>query len=254
MAGELAEHPLGETASQMPLTGRNLADFALCPRKYLLSFFSSRSESVERIGGPAALHRAVRAAVLAAYQVSADFPAAFDAARQAFDLNWDGSLCKDSREEEDLRRDGLMMLERLRQEPLPVAGPVRADLRLEGELAGSRFVAVADLVSADPTRVLRLATSRRPPSAAELPDDPSWALLYLLGRRHLGDPSTEAVMADLRRGRCVSFIMEGERAESAEGALGRQAERIQREREFRPVKGPHCRWCRSQRECPAWTS
>jgi hypothetical protein len=252
MSGELAEHPLGETVARGPLTGRNLSDFALCPHKYLLSFFSSGSKSVERIGGPAALHRAVRAAVLAAYRASADFPASFDVARRAFDLNWDGSPCKDSREEEDLRRDGLLMLERLRQEPLPLGGLVRADLHLEGELAGSRFAAVADLVSADPPRVLRLVTSRRPPSAAELPDDPSWALLYLLGRRHLSDAATEAVMADLRRGRGVSFSLERERIESAEAALARQADRIQRERAFRPVKGPHCRWCRSQRECPAW--
>lgn len=258
-----------------PLTARNLEDFAQCPRKYLLSFFSTRARTQQFIGGPAALHRAVRSALLEMYATGGPGAYALDKMVEAFEESWDGSACKDSKEEEDLHRDGVLMLQRHAQRPLQLGGPgssaasephstgreparatksveVQTDLRLEGDIGGHLLVAVADLAVPDPPRVVRFTTSRRPPSPGELPKDLSWGLLYLLGLRHFEDEDLVCVMADLRKGREIEFALDAAQCSRLEARISGLADRIRQEREFPAVTGKQCRWCRSRRECPAW--
>lgn len=235
-----------------PLTARNIEDFVECPRKYLLSHFSTRAHTREFIGGPAALHRAVRAALLDMYAVPEPRQYPLEALLAGFEENWDGAACADSREEEDLHRDGIAMLARHHEEPLPVGGEVSTDLRLEHDIAGHVFVAVADVVASEPPTLVRFTTSRRPPSPGELQDDLSWALLHLLGLRHFAPAEPVCVMADLRKGRQVAYALDASARARVEARLTASARRIRGEREFAAITGRHCRWCRSRRECPAW--
>ena len=235
-----------------PLTARNLEDFVECPRKYLLSHFSTRAHTREFIGGPAALHRAVRAALLGMYAVADPTRHPLEALLAAFEEVWDGAACADSREEEDLHRDGIAILTRHHGEPLTLCGETLTDLRLEESIGGHVFVAVADVVGSEPPTLVRFTTSRRPPSPGELPDDLSWALLYLLGLRRFASEQPVCVMADLRRGRQVSYALDAPARARVEARLGALAGRIRGEREFPTMTGRHCRWCHSRRECPAW--
>lgn len=238
-------------ALQGPLTARNLEDFALCPRKYLLSHFVPRGEARAFVGGPAALHRAVRAALMEAY--AAGGPKAFgpDRLRAAFARNWDGSCCRDSLEEEQLQRDGLRMLDQHLQEPV-VGEDLRVDMRLEAELDGQRFVAVADLLGSKPAQVVRFSTARRPPSPGQLREDLSWGLLWLVGREALGGDSLTGVLWDLRNARRVEYALDAATREELIRRLTAGARAIRGEHEFETRKGQHCRWCRSRLQCPAW--
>lgn len=239
-----------------PLTARNLEDFAQCPRKYLLSFFSGHARTSAFIGGPAALHRAVRAALLDLYAAGGAAVYALEDLLQAFEAAWDGALCKDSREEEDLHRQALLMLTEHWRSPLDIGSDVQADLRLEERIGAHSFVAVADLATSRPPRALRFTTSRRPPSPGELPQSLSWGVLYLLGLRRLADRDATGedfacVMVDLRGGREAPFSLDDDQRTNLEGRLTDVADRIRREREFPPITGKQCRWCRSRSDCPA---
>jgi len=242
---------LQPAALQGPLTARNLEDFALCPRKYLLSHFVPRGEARAFVGGPAALHRAVRAALMEAY--AAGGPEAFGLARlqAAFAQNWDGSCCRDSLEEERLQREGLRMLAQHLQSPV-MGADLRADVRLEADLEGQAFVAVADVLGTDPPQVVRFSTSRRPPSPGELPEDLSWGLLWLLATEALGRQDVTGVLWDLRRERRVEYTLDGPGRDELRRRLLAGARAIRSERAFEPRKGQHCRWCRSRLQCPAW--
>ena len=235
-----------------PLTARNLEDFTQCPRKFLLSHFSTRGHTQEFIGGPAALHRAVRAALVSMYSSPHPAECSLEALLETFEQHWDGSVCRDSREEEDLHRDGIAMLTRHHQEPIALDGERHADVRLEAEVGGHTLVAVADVTASAPPVLVRLTTARRPPVPGELPTDLSWGLLWLAGRGRFGDTPHQAVMVDLRKGRQVAYSLEEREQADLEARITDLAGRIRREREFTPVTGKYCRWCRSRRECPAW--
>lgn len=243
---------------EVALTARNLEDFILCPRKYLLSYFFGRRQTAEFIGGPAALHRAVRGALLQMYAARRSGACPLDVLLEAFEGLWDGSLCRDSKEEEDLHRQGILMLKRHWEQPLEPAGDGwEVDVRIEQEIGGRRFVAVADLAVIGSPRLVRFTTSRRPPSPGQLPDSLSWGLLYLVGSGWVeaaGAPVDElvCVMADLRRGRRVEYALDEKQRARLEARVTGLAGRIRREREFPPATGKHCRWCRSRRDCPAW--
>lgn len=264
---------LSRSVPEGPLTARNLADYVQCPRKFMLSFFSTPADTGQFIGGPAVLHRAVRAALIGFYATEAGrrggaeeegdgqrqgvglesptYAGAYADVARAFEEHWDGSLCKDSKEEEDLHRDGLLMLQRHLEEFRAPAARWRCDARMEAELHGHRFVAVADVACEEPTRFMRFCTSRRPPSLAELHEDLSWVLLYLVGRAQ-GDEATIATMVDLRRARPVDYSLEPEERERMAARIAAIAGRVRQEREFPPVKSKQCRWCRSRAQCPLW--
>ena len=239
-----------------PLTARNLEDFAQCPHRFLLSFFSGRKQRRQSIGGPAALHSAVRAALLGLYGGGGSEHVGLDSLLDAYEEAWDGSLCRDSREEEDLHKQGREMLRRHWDNPVPASGPIQTDVRMSDEIQGHRLVAVADLVIAEPSAVVRFTTSRRPPSPGELQSNLSWGVLYLMALRSLATPEAPSadmacLMVDLRKTRAVAVQMSEEERGSLEARTVGLARDIRREREFPPVTGQHCRWCRSREDCTA---
>jgi len=122
---------------------------------------------------------------------------------------------------------------------------------MEADIGGQRFAAVADVLCTGPAQAVRLTTSRRPPSPGELREDISWVLLYLLGQRAAGR-DTVGVMMDLRGGRRLEYSLAADEVSRMEARLPAIAGSIRREREYRPQKGKHCRWCRSRSDCPAW--
>ncbi len=243
-----------------PLTARNLEDFRECPRKYLLSFFSTRARTGQFIGGSAALHRAVRAAMIAAYAAGGPERHPLTDLLATFEQAWEGGACADSREELDLHRDGVAMLRRLHECPPALAGTAsevsgsagyQVDVHLQGHLAGHEFVATADVVVPPAAAVVRFTTARRPPSPGELPHDLSWGLMVALGRQQLQVARVVGTMVDLRKGRAVHFELDAAAQAQLEATVGFLADRIRREREFTPVPGKLCRWCRSRPDCPA---
>lgn len=241
-----AGYILEPEAPQGPLTARNLEDFLQCPRKFLLSFVTSRTQGTQFVGASAALHRAVRDALLELHAAGAVSPAAVT---EAFERHFDGKACRDSREEEDCRRDGLRMLQAQAAEPL--LPPGACDVRLELSLGEHQFIAVADLLQPDPPGVYRLITGRRPPSPAELTSRLTPGLLWLAAAAGLGEALTAHVV-DLRKQRLLPYQLDAEQREALRALLITTAGRIRREREFAANRGSHCRWCRSQSDCPAW--
>lgn len=227
-----------------PLTARNLEDFLQCPRKFLLSFVAGHAESSRFIGAPAALHRAVRDSLLELLATggSADF-------HTTFERHFDGQACRDSREEEDCRRDALRILETALHEPL--LPPGEPDVRLEVLIDDQPFLAVADWLRRDPPGVFRLTTGRRPPSPAELTARLTPGLLWLAGAAALGEELTAHVV-DLRRNRLLPYQPSPDQQQTLRDLITTTAARIRRERQFPANRGAHCRWCRSQSQCPAW--
>ncbi|NSW54979.1 MAG: PD-(D/E)XK nuclease family protein [Armatimonadetes bacterium] len=240
----LLERPSG------PLSARNIEDYRQCPRKYLLSSFVTREQADTHVGGPAILGRAVRAALLSMYAAGGPDALPLGDLEGIFEDNWDGSACRDSREEEDLHRDGLRMIAAHHAAPLDLPGPLAVDVRLEQEIGGETFVAVADLVAAEGSTVARFTTSRRPPSPAQIARDMPWATLFLLARAAY--PAPTVLMADLRRNRTVEVALDAEQVREATQVLVDVAARINADRAFAPVTGKHCQWCRSRKDCPAW--
>ena len=253
---------------QRPLTARNLADFTLCPQKYLLSFFTTRAQSRRFIGGPAALHRAVRSALMQTYQLGGPGQVAETALLRMFEENWQGELCADSREEQQLHSEGWQILKAYHQahkkEPNQA---IAADMRFEGEIGDHRFVAVADRVdqAEDGTiTLLRYKSTRRPPSPAQLAEDISAGVLLLLGQAHFVDKnlSAEAALAAkadcqvavyaLRPGTLVVAPIDEPQLSSLRERIIDLAQRIRQAQQFPTNKGTHCRWCRSQAQWPAW--
>jgi hypothetical protein len=247
---------LPEEEARRPLTARNLEDFALCPRKYLLSFFETREHLRRFLGGPAALGQALRRALIEFHQrggVEAVTEAELGA---LFEADWDPALCADSLEAELLHRDGRRMLtayhEGQQRDPAPV---VRVDMRMEEEIGGERFVAVADRVDElpeGPLRLVRFTSSHRPPSPAALAEDTSALLLLAVGRRQFPERCVEVAVHALRPGRLIMLVTTDEEAARFESSLLRRARTVRSETAFAPRKGAQCKWCRSIWQCPAW--
>ena len=240
----LPERPSG------PLSARNLEDYRECPRRYLLSAFVTREQADAHVGGPAILSRAVRVALLAMYAAGGSGHLPLGELERVFQQNWDGKACRDSREEEDLRRDGLRMIAAHYASPLELQGPPRVDVRLEAEIGGQAFVAVADLVDTGGSFAARFTTSRRPPSPGQLAQETSWTVLALLARSVEGVASVR--MVDLRGNRNLELALDASQEREAVEAICATAARIDADRAFEPVTGKHCRWCRSRKDCPAW--
>lgn len=240
---------------QQPLTARVLEDYAQCPRKFLLSFFVGRAEDRHFRGGPAALHQAVRQALVDCYNLGG--PAETDAQvlLDAFEAYWQGELCADSMEEEQLHEQGLQMLrdyhEDQRGRPVEVLG---TDRQFEGSIAGQAFRAVADVIlhpTGSAMEMVRFVTSRRPDSAEKLKQDLSAQLLWLLAHEHLPSP-LRILYYSLRKRRAEEVILSDGEASAARDDLAARAARLYGESDFAPIKGQYCRWCRVRHRCPLW--
>jgi len=242
---------------EQPLTARMLDDFATCPRKFLLSFFSTDQDARRLRGGAAALHQAVRQALLDHYQFGGPSQRPVAELLARFEDHWDGRRCADSLEEQQLHAAGLEMLVAYHAAHAAEALTVLAtDLRLTGQVAGREFVAVADLVTGPVERevtVTRLVSSRRPLSAAELGTDISAELLWLLATTRYGeDGAVRVLYYALRQGRAREVSLDAEQAAYLRQDLAARVGRIHREEEFAPRQGSYCRWCRSRSRCPLW--
>lgn len=246
---------------EQPLAAGVLGDYVLCPRRFLLSFFVSRDEERRFRGGPAALHEAVREALVDCYNLGG--PHATDAAalRDSFLAHWQGELCADSVEEQQLHDQGLQMLQDYhdaqRGRPVEVLATAR---RMEASLEGQAYVAVADVVLRPPgeaVQVVRFVTARQPLPAEKLAEDLGARLLWLLahetgaGGVAPGEPPRVLFHA-LRRREAQEVVLPPEAVTRFRRELASHAARLHREHEFAPVKGKHCRRCRVRNRCPAW--
>jgi hypothetical protein len=254
----VAEHPgylVYQEPPQRPLTARNLADYALCPQKFLLSFFATRSQTERFLGGPVALQTAARAALIECYRQGGTAAVAEERLLALFEQHWEGRLCADSLEEEQLHAQGLQILRAYHAAHLTEAETtVALDLRLEETLGEHRFVAVADRVIEDPggtLTLLRFKTVRQAPSARALGKDLSIALLALLGERHFGRP-VQVGIAHLRSGKLLIADLPPAQLEEWEVEVQRQAALIRAARDYPTNKGRICGVCRSRPQCPAW--
>ncbi len=241
-----------------PLTAREIEDFALCPRRFLLAQFVSREETRRFLGGPAVLHNALRGSIVRLYRESNPADGAETRLLQSFDELWEGELCADSVEEERLAAQGRRIL------PAFAAGWVgerpaalAADMSLSGEVCGVALVAVADLVLAaagegEPIEVVRFNSRRRPPGPADLAKDLSAGVLLVLARQEFAPREVKVGYYCLRPGRLVDVTMSDEAVEYLRHDVGSRVKRMRRETEFAPRKGKHCRWCRVRSRCEIW--
>ncbi|MBU0608262.1 MAG: PD-(D/E)XK nuclease family protein [Armatimonadetes bacterium] len=240
---------------EQPLSARVLEDYALCPRKFLLSFFVSRDDERRFRGGPAALHEAVREALVDCYNLGGPHVTDAQVLRDSFEAHWQGDLCTDSIEEEQLHEQGLQMLQDYhddhRAQPVEV---LATDRRLEATLEGQAFVAVADVVlsCAEEVRVLRFVTSRRPLTEDQLRDDLSAELLWLLAHESSPAAEPQVLFYSLRQRRAREVTLDPDHVAHIRHELGSHAARLYREHDFAPVKGKYCRWCRVRNRCPLW--
>lgn len=243
---------------EQPLTARMLDDFATCPRKFLLSFFTTRDAERHFRGGSAALHQAVRGALLEVYGVGGPAKAGVQALLDAFEAHWEGDLCADALEEEQLHSQGRRMLQEYAEDhQAESAAVVGTDVRLTATLGDQTFVAVADLVLRSELGVLqylRFTSSRSPLGPAELAKDVSARLLWLLAHDQQADDAGEPTVSyyALRKRKAYEVVLSADEAEYARHDIISQVARIHREGEFDPRKGKYCRWCRSRARCPAW--
>ncbi len=307
---ELVPYQLPSEFRQKALSARMLEDFELCPRKFLLSHFLSWEEERRFRGGPAALHEAVRQALVECYDRGGPGVCSLERLLESFSAHWRGELCADSLEEEQLYEQGLQMLQNYYADHCQDKALVLAtDLRMEHIIAGQSLVAVADVVlggsadidtaskllcqkqmqtmseqsydeenakpassqkkklacasfqlSADEIYVLRFVTSRRPLSAKELAEDLSAQMLGLLAHMHfcsvpppsINAPRLRVLFYALRQRRARDLELTSAQFAHIEHSLSIRLQRLYAEREFPPVKGKYCRWCRVRRRCPIW--
>jgi len=309
---ELLPYQLTAEFRQKALSARMLEDFELCPRKFLLSHFLSWEEERRFRGGPAALHEAVRQALIECYERGGPSVCSLDILLESFAAHWRGELCADSLEEEQLYEQGRQMLQNYHADHCEDKAFVLAtDLRMEHIMAGQSLVAVADVVlggsadmgtdtaskllcqkqtltkseksfdeasakmtssqkkkrahtgfqlSAEEIYVLRFVTSRRPLSAKELAEDLSAQMFRLLAHMHFCSAPSRGINSSqlhvlfyaLRQRRAQELKLTSEQSAHVEHSLAIRLQRLYAEREFPPIKGTYCRWCRVRRRCPIW--
>ena len=241
-----------------PLSAREVEDFALCPRRFLLSQFVSREETRRFLGGRAVLHNALRGSIVRLYREGNPAENAEMKLLESFADLWEGELCADSVEEERLAAQGRRILSEFAVRGLTeMPAALAADMSLNGEISGVALVAVADLVFADkgdeePVEVVRLNSRGRPPGPAELSKELSAGVLLLLARQHFTPRQVRASYYCLRPGRLVEVSMSDDAVEYLRHDVGSRMNRMRRETEFAPRKGKHCRWCRVRSRCEIW--
>ena len=243
---------------EQPLTARQLQDFTECPHKFLLSQFVQREQVRRFLGGPAALHHALRTAIVQFYQKQRSAEDAQTILIGLFEDTWDGSLCADSMEEENLHSQGRQILREFADGWVGAEHQVlHTDLQLAVQMGQGRFASVADLVFAGEedtgaVQVVRLNSSRRPPSQRELGSDLSAGLLWLLATGHFAPRQVRVGYYCLRPGRLTTYELSPVEQEQLRETLSARVRRMRREVDFEPRKGSQCRWCRVRNRCRAW--
>ncbi len=252
---ESPDYVIYQEPPRRPLTARNLGDFALCPQKFLLSFFVSRQAAERFLGGSAVLHQGVRTALIECYRQGGPLGIPVERLLELFEQYWEGRLCADSLEEEQLHRQGREMLRRYHAaHEAETARAVALDLRMEADLGKHRFVAMVDRAlreDGEPLTLLRYKTTRQVPGPGGLAKDPSLALLLLVGETHFGETAQAAIYALRRERRVVAAIGEAERQAWQEQFI-QQAAAVRRAHDYPTVVGRHCSVCRCRSICPAW--
>lgn len=240
---------------ERPFTARNLADYHQCPQKFLLSWFVPREETRQFLGGPATLHQAVRQALVELHRLGGPVEVGLERVAAVFEDAWDGSACADSLEEERLHSQGVKML----REYYSVAAERHAealelDFRMEVELGGHSFVAVADAVMRESdggVNAIRWLSTRKPPSVNDIYDSTGWGLLFACARQHFPGEDVSVTMYSLRRNSGHRVRFSEDELEALVRRATRVADRIRVATQFPCVTGMHCRWCRARSRCPA---
>ena len=240
------------------LTARNLADFRLCPQKYLLSVLVTPTDTRKFIGGPAVLHQATRQALVECYQRGGPQEVAVEALLESYEQNWEGNLCADSLEETLLHARGIKMLTAYyhahHDQPNQT---IAVGLRLGDKIEGHEFVAVADRVDRDESgliTLLRYKSGSSPPGPGALAKDISAGLLLLLGSMHYAPQLCQTAVYALRRGRLTIADIDEAQLDRLRQQIVTLAGELRSAEEFPARTGEHCRWCRSRAQCPAWQS
>ncbi len=250
----------GETPDKLQrrLTARNLADFRLCPQKYLLSVLVTPTDTRKFIGGPAVLHRAMRQALVNCYQRGGPQEVPVETLLELFEQNWEGNLCADSLEETLLHARGIETLTAYYQAHHDQANQtIAVDLPLNDTIEGHEFVAVADRVDRDESgliTLLRYKSGSSLPGPGALGKDVSAGLLLLLGTRHYAPQPCQTAIYALRRSRLTTADIDEAQLERLRQQIVTLASELRSAEEFPVRKGQHCRWCRSRAQCPAWAS
>ena len=138
-----------------------------------------------------------------------------------------------------------------RDRPVEVLG---ADERLEVELGGHHFVAVADVVLREGdggVNSLRFLTTRQPPSVNDLAEGPGWGLLFEATRQRWPDEDVSVTMYSLRRQAGTRVRYPPQDLTKLLRRLARAADRIRVATQFPAKTGMQCRWCRARGRCPA---
>jgi hypothetical protein len=238
------------------LTARNLADFRLCPQKYLLSLAVSPEQTRKFIGGPAAVQWATRAALVECYDRGGPQQVPVEDLLQMFEDNWDGNLCADSLEETQLHSRAVQMLAAYYETHHDKPNRALASgLRLTGNVEGHDFVAVADRVDEDETgliTLLRYKSGSSPPGPGSLAGDISAGLLLVLGTAHYAPQPCRTAVYALQPGRLIVADTDDDRLTGLRSQIARLAHRVHTVDDFPTNTGTHCRWCRSRADCPAW--
>jgi hypothetical protein len=255
--GEVSEQDWLEQARRgiaRPLTAVNLLDYALCPRKFLLSHFAPARQA-RALGATRALHSAVRGTLVACDQAGGPGAVSLEWLRQEFLRRFDGAACADSLEEEQTRRLGLRILADFQaQQRSAGVQVVGSDVRFAGRIEDLEFVGVADRVERGPQGelfVARYDVTRQPPGPQRLQRDFSMGLLVVLAEGQLGQRPWARLYA-LRKGKVYEVAF-------AEGQLERVRQRalslaraIGADRQFVARPGDYCGWCRVRSACGVW--
>lgn len=238
-----------------PLTGRQLSDFAQCPRRFLLSQFVGDTEERRFVGAAAVLHQALRAAIVEFYRAGDGAPRAADRLRALFAEHFRGELCADAVEQAQTERRGVGMLEQFAQTWVcEHAFASDTDVRMEFEIDDQAFAASADLVFAEDAGVLavRLTSRRQAPSGSELASQAGAQLLALAAAERLGPGPVSAAYYSLSARRMTPVELSPAQIEHARRDVVSRATRMRREACFEPRAGKHCRWCPVRGRCGVW--
>jgi RecB family exonuclease len=242
--------------SDRPFTARMLEAYGLCPMKWRLYRLGDPSRGVaRRVDAARALHAAVKRALDECYRVGG--PALLPSERllEAFLACFDGKACADSREEDEHRQAGLVMLRGYHEDHVAdEVASVEVEVTLAGPIGEHPFEARADRREVRPDgRIVFVlyTTARRPATEGTLERDLQTGVLQLLGEQREGRPVTIEVHA-LRTRRALIATKPADPLEEVRRHLVALATAATEAEEFPTVRGRHCRWCHARGVCPEW--
>jgi len=239
-----------------PFTAKMLEAYGLCPMKCRLYPLGDPSRGVaRRVDAARALHAAVKRALDDCYRVGG--PPALPSERllEVFRSCFDGKACADSREEDECREAGVVMLRNYHADHVDDdVASVEVDVALAGRIEDHPFQARAERREVRPDgRIVFVlyTTARRPPTEGVLEQDLRTGVLQLLGEQAEGRPVTIEVHA-LRTRRTLIATKPADPLEEVRRRLVALATAVTEAEAFPTVRGRHCRWCHARGVCPEW--